>query len=100
MRFAEAVQKMLEGKKMVNEKYPTIVYWFDKVDGRFLMKGESQVLVQSANFQEDEMKVCWKERESVETYVDGHDFVIKNFDKLREADKQKVFCALKGYYGR
>ena len=97
MRFAEAVQKMLEGKKMVNEKYPTIVYWFDKVDGRFLMKGESQVLVQSANFQEDEMKVCWKERESVETYVDGHDFVIKNFDKMRDVDKQRVFSVLKAY---
>lgn len=99
MRFAEAVQKMLEGKKMVNDKCPTIVYWFDRVEGRFVMKGKNALLILSAGFEEKEMMACWKEIDAVETYVDGHNFVIKNFDAISDYDKQELFRVLKKYRG-
>lgn len=99
MRFAEAVQKMIEGKKMVNDKYPTVVYWFDRVEGRFVMKGKNALLILSASFEEKEMTACWKEMDAVETYVDGHNFVIKNFDVISDNDKQELFRILKKYRG-
>lgn len=99
MRFAEAVQKMLEGKKMVNDKCPTIVYWFDRIGGRFVMKGKNSLLILSAGFEEKEMNANWKEEDVVETYVDGHDFVIKNFDTISFNDKQELFRILKKYRG-
>lgn len=99
MRFAEAVQKMLEGKKMVNDKYPTVVYWFDRVEGRFVMQGKNALLILSAGFEEKEMTACWKEMDVVETHVDGYDFVIKNFDAISYNDKKELFRILKKYRG-
>ena len=97
MTFKEAIVKMIEGKKMVNDKFPSITYWFDLGAGGFYMKGESFVLASSAVFEKIEREAYWKEKDSVDAYVDGHDFVIKNFDSMMDDDKQELFCILKKY---
>lgn len=67
MTFKEAVVKMIEGKKMVNDRFPSIVYWFDMREGTFLMKKEKFYgLVSSASFEDDEMKARWMEIDSIE----------------------------------
>lgn len=97
MKFLEAVVKMIEGKKMVNDKYPTVVYWFDRVEGRFVMKGKNALMILSAGFEEKEMKANWKEEDVVETYVDAHDLVIKNFESISLDDKEALFHILLKY---